>query len=81
MLRSFFRRDQFCPLAEFTPSGLLSIHGYQTRQRLAVLGDDDLLALSGFVDQTRKLRFRLVKVDLLAHTANASARSNGWSSP
>jgi hypothetical protein len=41
--------------------------GGKARQCFAVLGDDDVLALRGFIDKARKAGLRFVEIDLPDH--------------
>ena len=60
------------PLAEYAPFAVTNIQCYQTRHRSAILGNDDFLAVSRLINESGKLRFCFVKVDLLTHGVKTS---------
>jgi len=70
MISEFFRCHEFRPLPEFA---LLGLNLFRRRDhdkfdhRLAVLGDDDLLALRCVFDKLRKVGLGFVEIDLARH--------------
>ena len=66
-----FGRQIFRPLTKLALLRLFVIgrRACQLRQRLAVLCDDDVLALRGIFDELRKVGFGVVEIDLPDHAA------------
>lgn len=65
-----FGRQIFRPLTKLALFGFFLLgRARQLRQRLAVLGDDDVLALRRVFDKLREVGFGVVEIDLADHEA------------